>query len=99
VTSSETERLQGVGLRFSSPHTAEAVQGADLVVYSSAIRPENPAFAAAKLAGIPVLRRAECLASILFTKKGIVVSGTHGKTTTSSMTAHILREAGIRPSH
>lgn len=99
VTSGETERLQKVGLQFSSPHTAEAVQGVDLVVYSSAIRPENPAFAAAAAAEIPLLRRAECLAAILHTRKGIVVSGTHGKTTTSSMTAHILREAGIRPSH
>jgi UDP-N-acetylmuramate--L-alanine ligase/UDP-N-acetylenolpyruvoylglucosamine reductase len=99
VTSSETERLQGVGLQFSSPHSAEAVEGVDLVVYSSAIRPENPAYAAAASAAIPLLRRAECLAAILHTKKGIVISGTHGKTTTSSMTAHILREAGLRPSH
>lgn len=99
VTSQETERLQGVGLRFSSPHTAEAVMGVDLVVYSSAIRPENPAYAAAHEASIPLLRRAECLAAILHTKKGIVISGTHGKTTTSSMTAHILREAGLKPSH
>ncbi len=99
VTSQETERLQGVGLQFSSPHTAEAVAGVDLVVFSSAIRPENPAYAAARSEGIPLLRRAECLAAILHTKKGIVISGTHGKTTTSSMTAHILREAGLKPSH
>lgn len=99
VTTAETERMQGLGLEFSSPHTAEAVGGADLVVYSSAIRPENPAYAAATAAGIPVLRRAECLAAILHTRKGIVVSGTHGKTTTSSMVAHALREAGLQPSH
>ncbi len=99
VTSDETERMQRIGLVFSSPHTAEAVRDADLVVYSSAIRPENPAYAAAKAAGIPLLRRAECLAAILHTRKGIVVSGTHGKTTTSSMVAHALREAGLQPSH
>lgn len=99
VTSAETERLQGVGLAFSSPHSAEAVKDVDLVVYSSAIRPENPAYAAAAAAGIPLLRRAECLAAILHTKKGVVISGTHGKTTTSSMTAHLLREAGLKPSH
>ena len=99
VTSGETERMQKLGLNFSSPHTAEAVQGADVVVYSSAIRPENPAYAAAKEAGIPVIRRAECLAAILHTRKGIVVSGTHGKTTTSSMVAHALREGGLQPSH
>jgi len=99
VTTAETERMQKVGLQFSSPHTAEAVRGADLVVYSSAIRPENPAFAAAHAAGIRLLKRAECLAAILHTKKGIIISGTHGKTTTSSMTAHILREAQLSPSH
>jgi UDP-N-acetylmuramate--L-alanine ligase/UDP-N-acetylenolpyruvoylglucosamine reductase len=99
VTTAETERMQKVGLEFSSPHTAEAVRGADLVVYSSAIRPENPAYAAAQAAGIRLMRRAECLAAILHTKKGIIISGTHGKTTTSSMTAHILREAQLSPSH
>jgi len=99
VTTAETERMQGVGLVFSSPHTGEAVNGADLVVFSSAIKPENPAYAAAVANKIPLLRRAECLAAILHTRKGIVISGTHGKTTTSSMTAHVLREAGQKPSH
>ena len=99
VTTAETERMQREGLMFSSPHTAEAVKDADLVVYSSAIRPENPSYAAAIAAGIPLYRRAECLAAILHTRKGVLVSGTHGKTTTSSMTAHVLREAGLQPSH
>ena len=99
VTTAETERMQGLGLVFSSPHTAEAVKGADLVVFSSAIRPDNRAYAAAVAAKIPIYRRAECLAAILHTRKGIVISGTHGKTTTSAMTAHVLREAGLKPSH
>lgn len=99
VTTSETDRMQGFGLVFSSPQTEASVQGADLVVYSSAIRPENPTYAAASKAGIPLIRRAECLAAILHTKAGIVISGTHGKTTTSSMTAHILRESGQKPSY
>lgn len=99
VTTAETERMVSLGLGFSSPQTAESVKGADLVVYSSAIRPENPAYAAAVAAGIPLFRRAECLAAILHTRKGIIVSGTHGKTTTSSMAAHLLREAGLDPSH
>ncbi len=99
VTTAETERMQGVGLTFSSPHSAAAVKGADMVVYSSAIKTDNSAYAAAKKAKIPLLRRAECLAAILHTKKGIVISGTHGKTTTSAMTAHLLREAGLKPSH
>jgi UDP-N-acetylmuramate--L-alanine ligase/UDP-N-acetylenolpyruvoylglucosamine reductase len=99
VTTAETERMQGVGLIFSSPHTAAAVKGADIVVYSSAIRPANPAYAAAVAGGISLLRRAECLAAILHTKQGIIIAGTHGKTTTSAMTAHALREAGMKPSH
>lgn len=99
VTTAETDRMQGVGLAFSSPHTGASVDGADLVVYSSAIRPDNPAYAAAVIARIPLLRRAECLAAILHTRKGIIICGTHGKTTTSAMTAHILREAGQQPSH
>ncbi|MCF7731790.1 MAG: UDP-N-acetylmuramate--L-alanine ligase [Akkermansiaceae bacterium] len=99
VTTAETTRMQNQGLRFYSPHTAEAVQDVDLVVYSSAIRPDNPAYAAATATGIPLLRRAECLAAILHTRKGIIIAGTHGKTTTSAMTAHALREAGLDPSH
>ena len=99
VTTAETERMQGVGLKFSSPHSAAAVKGADLVVYSSAIKSDNPAYSAAKKAKTPLLRRAECLAAILHTKKGIIIAGTHGKTTTSAMTAHVLREAGQKPSH
>jgi len=99
VTTEETERMQGQGLVFSSPHTALAVEDAELVVYSSAIRPENPALAAARERGLPCLRRAECLAAILATRRGLLVAGTHGKTTTSAMVAHALREAGFRPSH
>lgn len=99
VTTTETERMQQIGLEFWSPQSAEPIKGCDLVVYSSAIKPENPAYAAAVKLKIPLLRRAECLAAILHTKKGIIVSGTHGKTTTSAMTAHVLREAGQKPSH
>ncbi|MEM9081330.1 MAG: UDP-N-acetylmuramate--L-alanine ligase [Verrucomicrobiota bacterium] len=99
VTSGEVERLKKMGLEFSSPHSAEAVEGVEVVVYSSAIRRENPALGAALEAGIPCLRRAECLAAILHAKEGVVVSGTHGKTTTSAMCAHVLRKAGEKPSH
>ncbi len=99
VTTAETDRMQSLGLCFSSPHSAEAVKDADIVVYSSAIKPENPAYAAAAAAGIPLFRRAECLAAILHTKQGIIIAGTHGKTTTSAMTAHVLREAGLEPCH
>ena len=99
-TTVETERLKNAGLEFFCPHTAESVAGAAAVVYSSAVRPgRNVAYDAAAAAGIPLFRRAEALASILRRKKGIVIAGMHGKTTTSSMAAHVLREAGLHPSH
>lgn len=99
VTSGETQRMQGLGLVFSSPHRADEVHGADVVVYSSAIREDNVARAEARDHGIPCIRRAECLAAILHTRKGIIISGTHGKTTTSAMCAHVLRRGGIMPCH
>ena len=99
VTSTETERLQQAGLIFSSPHSATAVSDAEVVIYSSAIREENVALHAARENGCLCLRRAECLAAILNNKKGVVVAGTHGKTTTSSLTAHLLREGRMRPCH
>lgn len=99
VTSGETERLRALGLDFSTPHSAEAVHGVDAVIYSSAIRETNPALAAALASGVATFRRAECLAAILHTKAGVIISGTHGKTTTSSMVAHILRQGALTPCH
>ncbi len=99
VTSGETQRMQGLGLIFSCPHHADEVHGVDVVVYSSAIRPDNVARAEADKLGIPCIRRAECLAAILHTRKGVIISGTHGKTTTSAMCAHVLRRGGVMPCH
>ncbi len=99
VTSGETQRMQGMGLIFSSPHRADAVHGCDVVVYSSAIREENVARAEAREHNIPCIRRAECLAAILHTRQGVIISGTHGKTTTSAMCAHVLRRGGEMPCH
>lgn len=99
VTTVETERLETVGLRFRCPQTADTVDGAELVIYSSAIKPGNPAYDAAVAQGIPLVRRAEALAAIMDQRLGIVVSGTHGKTTTSAMAAHVLRSGGLKPSH
>ena len=72
---------------------------AELVVYSSAIKAGNVAYDAARKLGLPMVRRADALAAIMNSKKGIVICGMHGKTTTSSMAAHVLRSCGLKPSH
>lgn len=95
----ETDRLRRLGLRFRQQHSAEDAQDADLVIYSSAIKPDNPVLMAAKESGKPFLRRAEALSAIMSAKRGILIVGMHGKTTTSAMTAHVLREGGLHPSH
>ncbi len=99
VSSDEIRRLQELGLKFSSPHNAAAVAGCDAVIYSSAIKPGNVAWDAALAAKIPLLRRAEALAAIVRRRDGIIVAGTHGKTTTSALAAHTLRHAGLHPGH
>src|ERR1700730_10245508 len=99
LDSQETDRLQRLGLRFHGEHKAEHAKDAELIVFSSAIKIDNPILASAREAGKPAVRRAEALASIMRGKRGIVVAGMHGKTTTSAMTAHVLREGGLHPSH
>ncbi|MGZ5003219.1 MAG: UDP-N-acetylmuramate--L-alanine ligase [Chthoniobacterales bacterium] len=99
VRSLETERLVRLGLRFHLQHHAEDAADAEFVVYSSAIKDDNPILVAARAAGKQTLRRAEALAAIMMGKRGIVIAGMHGKTTTSSMTAHVFREGGLHPSH
>ncbi|MEP7078234.1 MAG: UDP-N-acetylmuramate--L-alanine ligase [Chthoniobacterales bacterium] len=95
----ETDRLRLLGLRFDQQHRAEDAADAELVIYSSAIKEDNAILASARAAGKPTLRRAEALAAIMAGKRGIVVAGMHGKTTTSAMAAHVLREGGLHPSH
>ncbi len=99
VTTVETERLQKLGLEFYLQHRADAITGADLVIYSSAIKPGNIEYDEAIRTKKDMIRRAEALAAILNCKKGIIVAGMHGKTTTSSMAAHVLRAGGMKPSH
>ena len=92
------DRLRAQGIAVTVGHSAENVEGAEVVAVSTAIRATNPEVAAAHEKGIPVLRRAELLAAITATRRTVAVSGTHGKTTTSSMLALVLVEAGFRPS-
>ena len=99
VRTMETDRLQRLGLRFHEQHRPEDASPADLIVFSSAIRSDNPILGSARDAGKPIVRRAEALAAIMRSKRGIVIAGMHGKTTTSAMTAHGLREGGLHPSH
>lgn len=99
LDSTETRRLERLGLKFHQEHRAEYAADADLVVYSSAIKPENPIMKSARDTGKKTIRRAEALAAIMSAKRGILVVGMHGKTTTSAMTAHVLREGGLHPSH
>jgi len=95
----ETDRLQRLGLRFHQNHHADDASDVDLVVFSSAITINNPILLSARDFGKPAVRRAEVLAAIMRTKRAILIAGMHGKTTTSAMTAHVLREAGLHPSH
>ena len=99
VRTAEVDRLARKGLEFQIPHSADSVRDADLVVYSSAIRPGNAAYDEAVRLGIPMVRRADALAAVMSVKQGIVVCGMHGKTTTSAMAAHVLRVCGLKPSH
>src|SRR6266481_4104893 len=95
----ETDRLQRLGLRFHENHHADDASDADLIVFSSAITINNPILLSARDFGKSTVRRAEALAAIMRTKRAILIAGMHGKTTTSAMTAHVLREASLHPSH
>ncbi len=92
-----TGRLSQMGIEVVIGHDAAHVELADVVVYSSAIKDHNQELKAARAAQIPVLTRAEMLAELMRFKVGIAVAGTHGKTTTTSLVASILTEAGLDP--
>ncbi|MCX8117191.1 MAG: UDP-N-acetylmuramate--L-alanine ligase [Desulfobacterota bacterium] len=92
-----TRRLQALGCEIHYGHQRENVKEADVVVVSSAIRPNNPEVEAAEERLIPVIPRAEMLAELMRMKVGIAIAGTHGKTTTTSLIATILGAAGLDP--
>ncbi len=92
-----TRRLERLGVRTQIGHRAENVGQADVVVYSSAIGDDNPELLAARAAGTPVITRAEMLAELMRVKYGVAIAGSHGKTTTTSLVATVLRAAGFDP--
>jgi UDP-N-acetylmuramate--alanine ligase len=92
-----TKRLEQAGVKIFIGHKAEQVDNASVVVISSAIKPENPEFAAARTLRLPIVRRAEMLAELMRFKMAIAVAGTHGKTTTTALTAAILEAAQLQP--
>src|SRR5262249_38001490 len=95
--SATTQRLQERGAKIHIGHDPRHGRGADVVVISTAIKHDNPEIAAARAEHIPVVPRAMMLAELLRLKQGIAVAGTHGKTTTTSLIASVLAEAGEDP--
>src|SRR5450756_142970 len=92
-----TERLAAMGARVFEGHAASHIAGARALVVSSAVEEQNPEVQEARRLQIPVIPRGELLAELMRLKYGIAVAGSHGKTTTTSLTATILNFAGLDP--
>ncbi len=92
-----TERLASLGAKIYKGHNAANIEGANVVVVSSAVKDDNPEVLAAREQNIPVVPRAEMLAEIMRFSNGIAVAGTHGKTTTTSLVTSLLAEGGLDP--
>src|SRR5437016_14599328 len=97
AVNSATQRLASLGVRLNAEHLPANVDGADAVVVSTAVRPDNPEVQAARERAIPVVPRALMLAELMRFKQGIAIAGTHGKTTTTSLIASVLAEGGLDP--
>ena len=95
--SANTDRLAALGATIHIGQKPENIDGASAVVYSTAIRPDNPEYAAARARRIPLVRRAEMLAELMRLQYSVAVGGTHGKTTTTSMIATLLDAGGLDP--
>ena len=96
-SSAVTQRLASLGATTFEGHAAENMRGAEVVVTSSAVSPENPEVLEARKLHVPVIRRAEMLAELMRLKYGIAIAGMHGKTTTTSMVAAVLAAGGLDP--
>ena len=93
------ERIKGYGIKVYMGHRAENIEGAQLIVYTAAVKPDNPELVAAKEQGIPAIERSVMLGIVTRRyKRSIAVSGTHGKTTTTAMLSQLLIGAGFDPS-
>jgi UDP-N-acetylmuramate--alanine ligase len=92
-----SKRLIDKGATFFAGHAASHVEGADVVVFSSAVPKDNPELVEARARAIPVIPRAEMLGELMRLKDGIAIAGSHGKTTTTSLVATVLRDAGMDP--
>jgi UDP-N-acetylmuramate--alanine ligase len=92
-----TDRLKELGGAIFKGHAVENIKGADVVVVSSAIDPDNPEIQAAGQSSIPVIPRAEMLAELMRLKYSIAIAGAHGKTSTTSIVASVLAEGGLDP--
>jgi len=91
------KRLRDLGVKIAIGHAGGNLGGAEVVVVSSAIKPDNPELIAARAQRLPVVRRAEMLAELMRLKSCVAIAGTHGKTTTTSMVAALLDAAGLDP--
>jgi UDP-N-acetylmuramate--alanine ligase len=92
-----TTRLAQMGVKIAFGHVAENIQGAEVVVVSSAVREDNPEIVAARAMGVPVIPRAEMLAELMRLKSSIAVAGSHGKTSVCSLLSMVLTTAGLDP--
>jgi UDP-N-acetylmuramate--alanine ligase len=92
-----TRRLASLGVAVAFGHAAEHIDGADCIVTSTAVQPDNPEVIAARAARVPIVPRALMLAELMRLKQGVAIAGTHGKTTTTSLVASILAHGGLDP--
>jgi len=97
TSNAASQRLADLGAKITLGHDAKNITGADAVVTSTAVKEDNPEVIAARAAHVPIVPRAMMLAELMRLKSGIAIAGTHGKTTTTSLVASVLAQAGLDP--